>query len=101
MTENLSKVGISKFDSRPIGVVYLSSGVGHGHRPPQALGAVDDDDAAVGGLLQLLQQVGAVVRGVATAVRLQDYALHGRLQESPHLHTINNAQFPTTNAHVF
>lgn len=69
----------------PVGHPHLASGIRGGHGSPQALGAVDDDDAGVGGLFQLLQQVGTVVGGVSAAVRLQDDALHGGLQESPHL----------------
>lgn len=70
----------------PAGFPHLAGGVGGGHGSPQALGAVDDDDARVGGLLQLAQQIRAIVGGVPAAVRLQDDALHGGLQESPHLH---------------
>lgn len=64
---------------------YLASGVRCRHSPPQTLGAVDDDDARVSSLLQLLQQVWTVIGGITTAVGLKDHALHGRLQESPHL----------------
>lgn len=70
----------------PAGHPHLAGSVRGGDGSPQALGAVNDDDAGVGGLPQLLQQVGTVVGGVPAAVRLQDDALHGGLQESPHLH---------------
>lgn len=65
----------------------LAGGVRRGHSPPQTLGAVDDDDSIVDGLLQHGQQARTVVGGISAAVRLQDHTLHGRLQESFHLDT--------------
>lgn len=73
------------------GPLHLAGGVRGGDGSPQALGAVDDDDPCVGGLLQLIQQVLTVVRSVSAAVRLQDDALHGGLQESPDLHVGDRA----------
>lgn len=75
------------------GMTYLASGIRRRHRPPQTLGAVDNDDTSISGLLQLLQQVSTVVGGISAAIRLQDDALHGRLQESPHLHTQTETYF--------
>ncbi len=68
-------------------MAYLASGVRCRHSPPQTLGAVDDDDTRVSGLLQLIQHIRTVIGGISTAVGLQDYTLHGRLQESLHLDT--------------
>lgn len=70
-----------------IGMNYRPGGVGRRHCSPQTLGAVDDDDPRLSGLLQLSQQVRTVIGGVATAVGLQHHPLHWRLQESLHLDT--------------
>lgn len=66
---------------------YLASGIRCRDGSPQTLGAVNDNDSSIRGLLQLLQQVRTIIGGIPAAVGLQDYALHGGLQESPHLHT--------------
>ena len=50
-----------------------------------ALGAVDDDDAALSGLLQRVQQVLPVGGHVASSIRLQHHAPGRLLQKGPHL----------------